>query len=84
MTYYRDQDVYVFRNEYYTKLRKRRKFTLDELAIKTGISKTTLSKYGTGARVPRTPSHALLLSDALKCDVRSLYRKAIKWEEDLI
>lgn len=64
---------YVFSRGAYNKLRKKRKMTLADLSIKTGIGEFTLCRYGRGATVPGTPSIALCLAVALGCDVSDLY-----------
>lgn len=67
---------YVFNSKKYTQLRKARGYTLEDLAIKTGITLQTLCRYGTKTqRAPKTPNMALLLADALGCSIYDLYIK---------
>ena len=54
-------------------LRKRRFLTLEQLALKSGVSRVSITRYENGKREPKV-SDAIKIARALNCTVEDLVR----------
>lgn len=57
------------------KLRTRRGMTIDELAERSGVPRSTVDKWGRDG-VPESVAHAVRIAEALGVEVRDLYEVA--------